>query len=53
VHKEMIFDISSLVKDQASLEEIEFWGHDAGEFVAQEPKPSPEENKDQTELKIS
>jgi hypothetical protein len=35
MNKEMIFDMSSLIKDKSSLEEIEFWGHDAGEFVSQ------------------
>jgi hypothetical protein len=28
----MVFDISGLVNDKSSNNEIEFWGHDAGEF---------------------
>lgn len=31
--KEMIFEKSGLIKDGNNIEEIELWGHDAGEFV--------------------
>ncbi len=31
--KEMIFEKSGLIKDENNIEEIELWGHDAGEFV--------------------
>lgn len=34
--EKMTFDFSGLVKDKSNKEEIEFWGHDAGEFVAKE-----------------
>jgi len=31
--EKMTFEKSGLIKDEMSKEEIEFWGHDAGEFV--------------------
>ncbi|KKT39725.1 hypothetical protein A3K29_02225 [Candidatus Collierbacteria bacterium RIFOXYB2_FULL_46_14] len=34
--EKITFQMSGLVKDSTSLQEIEFWGHDAGEFVTQE-----------------
>lgn len=32
----MVFEISGLIKDRSNREELEFWGHDAGEFVIRE-----------------
>ena len=32
--EKLIFEFSWMVKDRNNIEEIEFWGHDAGEFVA-------------------
>ena len=32
----MTFKLSGLVKDPSNLKEIEFWGHDAGEFTEEE-----------------
>ena len=29
----MIFDFSGLIKDKTDKAEIEYWGHDAGEFI--------------------
>ncbi|HCQ31440.1 TPA: hypothetical protein DIU27_03610 [Candidatus Collierbacteria bacterium] len=34
--EKITFQMSGLVKDSANLKEIEFWGHDAGEFMTQE-----------------
>lgn len=31
--EKMTFEFSGLVKDQSDIDLIEFWGHDAGEFV--------------------
>lgn len=32
----MIFKISGLIKNEYDKAEIEFWGHDAGEFTLEE-----------------
>ena len=32
----MIFNESGLIKDKTDKAEIEFWGHDAGEFSPEE-----------------
>lgn len=53
--EKMIFEFSGLVKDQTDIDLIEFWGHDAGEFVEVEEtkiiervepvkKPQPQTN---------
>ena len=34
--EKMTFQASGLIKDKTSLQEIEFWGHDAGEFTLEE-----------------
>lgn len=36
--EKMTFEKSGLIKDETDLESIEFWGHDAGEFVVEEEK---------------
>ncbi len=37
--EKMTFEKSGLIKDENDLESIEFWGHDAGEFVVEEEQP--------------
>jgi len=33
VTEKLIFETSGHIKDKFNIEEIELWGHDAGEFV--------------------
>jgi hypothetical protein len=34
--EKMIFVTSGRIKDKNDIEQIEFWGHDAGEFFSEE-----------------
>ena len=45
----MIFDFSSIVSDKQDIKEIEFWGHDAGEFVSSENVDTLETTKEEKE----
>lgn len=36
--EKLTFIVSGLIKDEADINSIEFWGHDAGEFVAEEER---------------
>jgi hypothetical protein len=36
VIEKMDFKFSGVIKDETDIEAIEFWGHDAGEFVTVE-----------------
>ncbi|HEX6977112.1 MAG TPA: hypothetical protein VF185_01970 [Patescibacteria group bacterium] len=47
--QDLIFEPSGLVKDPNNKEELEFWGHDGGEFV---PKKSEEESGSNKEKKL-
>jgi hypothetical protein len=41
--EKMTFDMSGLINSSSNNSEIEFWGHDAGEFVAKETEIVSEE----------
>ncbi len=38
--QDLVFEPSGLIKDSNNKDELEFWGHDGGEFV---PQKSEEE----------
>ncbi len=45
--EKMSFETSGLVKDKDDKTEIEFWGHDAGEFIFEEFEKFLEETEEQ------
>ena len=48
--EKLIFEMSGLVKNQTDISEIEFWGHDAGEYILKEIDELLKELEDQTPL---
>lgn len=45
--EKITFQMSGLIRDKTNLQEIEFWGHDAGEFVLEEIEKLLEADEEQ------